>query len=132
MREHRIALTGEHLCTCATGPGSAPRSAERRRHTCGIPCRSVPEQAGPAPCNTEAPAGSPHSTPVQTVRRVIIVSGYAATPQDQWFPWLRAGLLSEGVDATAIVQVQPNAGHFLAADGVTVLPMVLELLRRRS
>ena len=51
---------------------------------------------------------SAHSNPAQAVRRVIIVHGYAATPQDHWFPWLHSVLLNEGIDATVVTMPTPE------------------------
>lgn len=45
----------------------------------------------------------PHS-----VQRVIIVHGYAATPDAHWFPWLRDSLHSEGVDAVIVALPSPE------------------------
>ena len=42
------------------------------------------------------------------MRRVIIVHGYAATPQDHWFPWLQEALLTEGIDTMVVAMPTPE------------------------
>lgn len=41
--------------------------------------------------------------------RVVVVHGFGATPDDHWFPWLRAELRSDGVAAAALTLPRPLA-----------------------
>jgi predicted alpha/beta hydrolase family esterase len=51
------------------------------------------------------------TTPVtsHSLRRVLIVHGYAAAPDAHWFPWLRDSLDTAGVDATVVTLPTPDA-----------------------
>lgn len=51
------------------------------------------------------------TTPVtsHSLRRVLIVHGYAAAPTAHWFPWLRDSLNTDGVDATVVTLPTPEA-----------------------
>ncbi len=53
------------------------------------------------------------STPPRTsdlpVRRVFIVHGYGATPDDHWFPWLHDLLTAHGVEVTVVRLPEPEA-----------------------
>lgn len=51
------------------------------------------------------------TTPVapHSLRRVLIVHGYAAAPDAHWFPWLRDSLDTAGVDATVVTLPTPEA-----------------------
>ncbi|UZX02122.1 serine hydrolase family protein [Arthrobacter sp. CDRTa11] len=53
--------------------------------------------------NITTKAGQAHS-----LRRVIIVHGYAAHPDAHWFPWLSDSLHREGVDATVVALPTPD------------------------
>lgn len=44
-----------------------------------------------------------------SLRRVIIVHGYAAAPDAHWFPWLRDSLETAGVDAAVVTLPTPDA-----------------------
>ncbi|WP_307073515.1 RBBP9/YdeN family alpha/beta hydrolase [Arthrobacter pascens] len=44
-----------------------------------------------------------------SLRRVLIVHGYAAAPDAHWFPWLRDSLETAGVDATVVTLPTPDA-----------------------
>ncbi|WP_424346360.1 RBBP9/YdeN family alpha/beta hydrolase [Kocuria sp. CH-021] len=56
--------------------------------------------------------------PEPDVRRVVVVHGYDAAPDQHWFPWLRDRLTAEGV-RTDVVELPepsfPEAGAWLAA-----------------
>lgn len=58
------------------------------------------------------------SDPEPDVRRVVVVHGYDAAPDQHWFPWLRERLTAEGV-RTVVVELPepsfPEAGAWLAA-----------------
>ncbi|MFF0989922.1 RBBP9/YdeN family alpha/beta hydrolase [Kocuria nitroreducens] len=58
------------------------------------------------------------SAPEPDVRRVVVVHGYDAAPDQHWFPWLRDRLAAEGV-RTVVVELPepsfPEAGAWLAA-----------------
>ena len=58
------------------------------------------------------------SEPEPEVRRVVVVHGYDAAPDQHWFPWLRERLAAEGV-RTEVVELPepsfPEAGAWLAA-----------------
>ena len=58
------------------------------------------------------------SDPEPEVRRVVVVHGYDAAPDQHWFPWLRDRLAAEGV-RTEVVELPepsfPEAGAWLAA-----------------
>lgn len=43
------------------------------------------------------------------IRRVFIVHGYGATPENHWFPWLRDLLTSHGIDVTVVPLPEPHA-----------------------
>ena len=51
------------------------------------------------------------TTPVtsHSLRRVLIVHGYAAAPDAHWFPWLRDSLDTADVDATVVALPTPDA-----------------------
>lgn len=42
------------------------------------------------------------------VQRVVVVHGYEASPDANWFPWLRGELQAEGVDVTVVPLPHPN------------------------
>lgn len=44
-----------------------------------------------------------------SLRRVLIVHGFAAAPDAHWFPWLRDALDTAGVDATVVTLPSPDA-----------------------
>jgi predicted alpha/beta hydrolase family esterase len=44
-----------------------------------------------------------------SLRRVLIVPGYAAAPNAHWFPWLHDSLETAGVDATVVTLPTPDA-----------------------
>jgi predicted alpha/beta hydrolase family esterase len=46
---------------------------------------------------------------IGSVRRVLVVHGYAAAPDAHWFPWLRDSLKTAGVDATVVSLPTPDA-----------------------
>ncbi|MEE2060752.1 RBBP9/YdeN family alpha/beta hydrolase [Rhodococcus artemisiae] len=48
------------------------------------------------------------SIPVHSPRRVIIVHGYRACPDDHWFPWLRDTLSADGVDVNVVTLPTPE------------------------
>lgn len=55
-----------------------------------------------------------------SLRRVLIVHGYAAAPDAHWFPWLRDSLDTDGVDATVVTVPTPDAPKAVAwQDAVT-------------
>lgn len=58
------------------------------------------------------------SDPEPEVRRVVVVHGYDAAPNQHWFPWLRERLDAEGV-RTVVVELPepsfPEAGAWLTA-----------------
>ncbi|MEX5256477.1 RBBP9/YdeN family alpha/beta hydrolase [Kocuria arenosa] len=58
------------------------------------------------------------SAPEPDVRRVVVVHGYDAAPDQHWFPWLRERLTAEGV-RTVVVELPepsfPEAGAWLDA-----------------
>ncbi|GAA1773650.1 RBBP9/YdeN family alpha/beta hydrolase [Kocuria aegyptia] len=58
------------------------------------------------------------SAPEPGLRRVVVVHGYDAAPDQHWFPWLREQLAAEGV-RTDVVELPepsyPEAGAWLAA-----------------
>ena len=58
------------------------------------------------------------SEPEPEVRRVVVVHGYDAAPDQHWFPWLRERLAAESV-RTEVVELPepsfPEAGAWLAA-----------------
>lgn len=59
------------------------------------------------------------TSPVTThsLRRVLIVHGYAAAPDAHWFPWLRDSLDTAGVDATVVALPAPDAPNAAAWTG---------------
>ena len=46
---------------------------------------------------------------ISSVRRVLIVHGYAAAPDAHWFPWLRDSLQTSGIDANVVSLPTPDA-----------------------
>ncbi|GAB2919334.1 alpha/beta hydrolase [Micromonospora polyrhachis] len=43
------------------------------------------------------------------IKRLLVVHGYGATPDDHWFPWLRDLLTARGVDVTVLSLPEPQA-----------------------
>lgn len=69
------------------------------------------------------PAAMATDTPdARSQPRVYIVHGYAASPADHWFPWLRDKLLTQGVDVSLLALPDATSPHpaewheFLAAE----------------
>jgi predicted alpha/beta hydrolase family esterase len=50
-----------------------------------------------------------NSRPTHSVQRVIIVHGYEAAPDANWFPWLEDSLKAEGIGVTVVPLPAPNA-----------------------
>lgn len=46
--------------------------------------------------------------PTRSVRRVIIVHGYEAAPDANWFPWLQGALEAEGIVVTVVPLPTPD------------------------
>ncbi|TLM82023.1 alpha/beta hydrolase [Pseudarthrobacter sp. NamE5] len=46
--------------------------------------------------------------PTRSVQRVIIVHGYEASPDANWFPWLQGELQAEGIDVTVVPLPAPD------------------------
>lgn len=44
-----------------------------------------------------------------SLRRVLIVHGYAAAPDSHWFPWLRDSLQTTGIGAAVVTLPTPDA-----------------------
>lgn len=53
-----------------------------------------------------------------SLRRVIIVHGYGASPDAHWFPWLKDSLMSQGVEVTVVALPTPDAPKAGAWEGV--------------
>ncbi|MFF0943897.1 RBBP9/YdeN family alpha/beta hydrolase [Kocuria sp. CPCC 205300] len=49
------------------------------------------------------------STPDPPARRVVVVHGYDAAPDQHWFPWLRAALAADRVHTVLVALPDPSA-----------------------
>lgn len=47
--------------------------------------------------------------PTRSVQRVVIVHGYEAAPDANWFPWLEGALQAEGIGVTVVPLPAPDA-----------------------
>ncbi len=47
--------------------------------------------------------------PTRSVQRVIILHGYEAAPDANWFPWLQGALEAEGIVVTVVPLPTPDA-----------------------
>ncbi|MET3206240.1 UNVERIFIED_ORG: putative alpha/beta hydrolase family esterase [Arthrobacter sp. UYEF13] len=47
--------------------------------------------------------------PTRSVQRVVIVHGYEAAPDANWFPWLQGALEAEGIVVTVVPLATPDA-----------------------
>lgn len=47
--------------------------------------------------------------PTRSVQRVVIVHGYEAAPDANWFPWLEGALQAEGIGVTVVPLPVPDA-----------------------
>jgi predicted alpha/beta hydrolase family esterase len=51
---------------------------------------------------------TPSNVPVRAVQRVVIVHGYEASPDANWFPWLQDALEAEGIAVTVVPLPGPD------------------------
>jgi predicted alpha/beta hydrolase family esterase len=49
------------------------------------------------------------NVPVRRVQRVVVVHGYEASPDANWFPWLQDALEAEGIAVTVVPLPAPDA-----------------------
>jgi len=55
------------------------------------------------------PMNASNDRPTRLVQRVVIIHGYEAAPDANWFPWLQGALEAEGIGVTVVPLPAPDA-----------------------